>query len=140
MTNSPSNCSPRIITSRRRIVYRQSQWRVHQFQILSGDVVCNVAVLRMEGSLLLWLGGAREPQLSEIAVGMPPADGQTSGRSGLATTLHGAEGTATALARRLTGLLRRPVYVCSGTEFDRFTIPLVERGLMNEIKNNPECF
>lgn len=139
MTNN--SCSPHTITSHRKIIYRQSGWRVHQFKILSGEVVCTVAVLRMEGSLLLWLGsGSREAELNEIALGMPAHANGAAGRAGLATTLLGVEGAATAMARRLTALLKRPVYVCAGSEFDRFTMPIVERGLIAEIKNKPECF
>lgn len=92
---------------------------------------------------MLWLGGGREPVLSEIALGMAGGAGAALGPAmgpALSTSLLGAEGAAAALARRLAVALRRPVYVCTGTQFDRFTLPLVERGLMAEIKSRPECF
>lgn len=95
----------------------------------------------MEGALLLWLGGGGAAKLHEIALGMPPTQEGNGGRSALATTLLGSDGRATVtMARRLSASLARPVYVCSGEDFDRFTMPLVECGLIAEIKSRPECF
>ncbi|CAH0626890.1 unnamed protein product [Chrysodeixis includens] len=132
--------SPRVISSRRRITYKPSAWGVHQFEIWSGELVCRAVSLRLDGALLLWLGGGGAARLDEIALGMPPTQEADSERSALATTLLGSDGTATAMARRLSKSLARPVYVCSGVVFDRFTMPLVERGLIAEIKSRPECF
>ncbi|XP_026753184.2 uncharacterized protein LOC113513390 [Galleria mellonella] len=135
--------SPRKVTSRRRISYKPSAWKVHQFEIWSGELVCRVAVLRADRCLFLWLGGtAGKPELGEMSMGVPAPEGLLQGcsRGGLATTLLGADGTSTAMARRLAASLQRPVYVCSSCTLDRFTIPIVERGLISEIKNRPECF
>lgn len=131
--------SPRVTSSRRRITYKPSEWRVHQFEIWSGELVCKAAALRVDGALLLWVGGGGAAALSEVALGMPAREAG-AGRVALASTLLGAEGAAAALARRLSAALAQPVYVCSGLAFDRFTMPLVERGLMAEIKSRPECF
>lgn len=125
---------PRTVTSRRSIKYRESSWRVHEFELWSDSLVCRVAALRMEGSLLVWLGG-EAPRLGQVALGMPGA-GATSLLGGGA----GAEADAAQLARRLSVALARPVYVCCGAAFDRFTMPLVERGLVAEIKSRPDCF
>ena len=130
--------SPRVISSRKRITYKPSGWRVHQFEIWSGELLCRAAALRVEGALLLWVGGSGAAELSEVALGMPARE--EGGRAALASSLLGAEGAAAALARRLSAALARPVYVCSGLVFDRFTMPLVERGLIAEIKSRPECF
>ncbi|XP_026745131.1 uncharacterized protein LOC113506490 [Trichoplusia ni] len=132
--------SPRVISSRKRVTYKPSTWSVHQFEIWCGEFVCRAVSLRLEGAVLLWLGGGGAAKLDEIALGMPPLQEGNSGRSGLATTLLGSDGTASAMARRLSMSLARPVYVCSGIVFDRFTMPLVERGLIAEIKSRPECF
>lgn len=131
--------SPRVTSSRKRIIYKTSGWRVHQFEIWSGELVCKAVALRVAGALLLWVGGGGTADLTEIALGMPAPD-EGGGRASLASTLLGAEGAAAALARRLSAALTRPVYVCSGLVFDRFTMPLVERGLITEIKSRPECF
>ncbi|KAJ8732380.1 hypothetical protein PYW07_014979 [Mythimna separata] len=131
--------SPRVISSRKRITYKPSEWHVHQFEIWSGELVCKAAALRVVGALLLWVGGGGAAELSEVALGVPARE-DGAGRAALASSLLGAEGAATALARRLSAALARPVYVCSGLVFDRFTMPLIERGLMAEIKNRPECF
>ncbi|CAB3242786.1 unnamed protein product [Arctia plantaginis] len=131
--------SPNVSSSRKRIVYKPSTWRIHQFEIWSGDLLCKAVALRVQGALLLWLGGAGAAQLSEIALGMP-APSNDGNRDALSTTLIGADGTAAAMARRLSAALERPVYVCSGVTFDRFTMPLIERGLVAEIKSRPECF
>ncbi|KAJ8731695.1 hypothetical protein PYW08_014425 [Mythimna loreyi] len=131
--------SPRIKSSRKRITYKPSEWRVHQFEIWSGELVCRAAALRVAGALLIWVGGSGAADLNEVALGMPARE-DGAGRAALASSLMGADGAATALARRLAAALARPVYVCSGLVFDRFTMPLVERGLMAEIKSRPECF
>ncbi|PZC76542.1 hypothetical protein B5X24_HaOG204441 [Helicoverpa armigera] len=126
---------PQVTSSRKDITYKPSAWSVHQFEIWSGELLCKAVALRVDGALLLWVGSGGAPELSEVALGMPGA-----GRAALATTLVGADGAATALARRLSAALARPVYVCSGLVFDRFTMPLVESGLITEIKSRPECF
>ncbi|CAH0700259.1 unnamed protein product [Spodoptera exigua] len=127
--------------SKKRITYKPSGWRIHEFEIWSGDLICKAAALRVEGSLLLWLGGSGEAQLHEIALGMPSLQTQAdTAKAALVTTLLGEDGAAAALARRLSAALGRPVYVCSGLVLDRFNMPLVERGLITEIKSRPECF
>lgn len=131
--------SPRMSTSRKTVIYKASSWRVHEFEIWSGELLCKAVSLRMQGALLLWLGGGGPALLSEVALGMPGASEPGDGKA-LSTTLLGADGSTAAMARRLAALLARPVYVCSGHQFDRFTLPLVERGLVAEIKSRPECF
>ncbi|XP_049866605.1 uncharacterized protein LOC126367220 [Pectinophora gossypiella] len=131
----------RVARSSRRVVYRRPEWRVHQFTVgAGGGVLCRAAALRLPGALLLWLGGGEGPaELGAVALGVPAAEG----RAALATPLAGAGATAeaaAALARRLAQALARPVHVCCGAAFDRFTAPLVERGLIAEIKSRPDCF
>lgn len=133
--------SPRVTSSRKPIIYKPSAWRVHQFEIWSGELICKAAALRVDGALMLWLGGSGgAAQLNEIALGMPSSQDNGGCRAALATTLLGTDGSAAALARRLSASLARPVYVCSGLAFDRFTMPLVERGLVAEIKSRPDHF
>ncbi|CAH0729079.1 unnamed protein product, partial [Brenthis ino] len=127
--------SPKHMSSKRKIKYSKSAWNIHEFEIWSGDLICRVVVLRMKDSLLVWVGG-RDAQLNEVALGVPLA----VGNGALATTLLGEEGNTSGLARRLTLALGRQVYVCCGKTFDRFTGPLVERGIVAEIKNRPDCF
>lgn len=119
------------------VVERASGWRVHRFEVWSGELVCRVEALRMRDSLMLWVGaGAGAPLLGDVALGVTGGDGVA-----LATTLvETAGGEAAALARRLTAALSRPVYVCSSLSPDRFTAPLLERALVAEIKSRPECF
>lgn len=126
--------TPINVSSKRQIIYRPSTWKLHEFEVWSGEFICRVVVLRMKDSLLVWVGG-REAQLNEVALGVPLA----VGNGALATTLLG-EGNASGLARRLTLGLGRQVYVCCGKVFDRFTAPLVEKGIVAEIKNHPEYF
>ncbi|KAJ0179638.1 hypothetical protein K1T71_004229 [Dendrolimus kikuchii] len=99
--------APALVSSRCRIIYRSSSWSVHQFEVWSGDIVCRVAALRGAGWLLVWVGGA-EPQLSEMALGMPARSPGADGAA--ATALVGGDGAAPALARRLAARLSRPVY------------------------------
>ncbi|XP_038210790.1 uncharacterized protein LOC119831484 [Zerene cesonia] len=120
-------------TSKRKIEYCRSKWKVHDFEVWSGELICKVAVLCMDGSLLVWVGGDKAA-LSEMALGMPQEHGS------LATTLLGEESSAAGLARRLATKLQCPVYVCCGQTFDRFTAPLVEKGIAIEFKEHPECF
>lgn len=125
---------PKTLSGKRQIKYRESTWRLHEFEVWSGEFICRVVALRMKDSVLLWVGG-REAQLNEVALGVPLAVGDGA----LATTLLG-EGNASGLARRLTLALGRQVYVCCGKVFDRFTAPLVEKGIAAEIKNRADCF
>lgn len=130
--------SPKIVTSRRRIKYVRSKWRVHEFEIWSTEMICRVVTLRMKDSVLVWLGSKEEPALGELALGVP-APGAP--RAALASALLGADGAlTTSMARRLAATLNHPAYVACGSMFDRFTLPLVERALITEIKSSPECF
>lgn len=127
--------SPRTASSSRRVIYRASEWKVHEFVVWNGGgAVCRCAALRVQGSVLVWLGASdAAPRLGDAALALPAA--------GATQLLGGAvEGAAVPLARRLARLLSRPVYVCCGATFDRFTLPFVERALVMEIKNRPECF
>lgn len=134
------------------IQFKPSTWRVHEFRVFGGDgaPLCRCAVLRMPDSLLLWLGSDAEPLMGAVALGMPAAVAATGpGDAGLALATglmvgtgraEGADAAANGLARRLAARLARPVYVCCGDNFDRLTLPLVERGLIAEIKSRPDCF
>nr|XP_053602356.1 uncharacterized protein LOC128670595 [Plodia interpunctella] len=136
-----SKSSPRIVTSKRRIAYRESTWKVHKFDIWSVELVCKVVVLKVDGALFIWVGGGGNGalELGELALGVPAAN-SLSGRGGLGTALLGADGGYTALARRLAAWLRRPVYVSSSCGYDRINVPLIERGLITEIKNRTDLF
>ncbi|CAG5027236.1 unnamed protein product [Parnassius apollo] len=79
--------SPRVVTSKRRIKYRKSSWRIHNFEVWSGELLCRVVVLRMEGSALLWIGSDK-PELGEVALGMPA---QIESRGALSSSLFGVE-------------------------------------------------
>lgn len=120
------------------VVKRAGAWRVHRFEVWSGELVCRVEALRMRESLLLWLGAAASDELGAMALGMPGAGAGAA----LATPLLGAgeDGPAAALARRLAAALARPVLLCCAAPLDRFTAPLLERALVAEIKSRPECF
>lgn len=127
--------SPREASSARRIKYRHSEWNVHEFEVWNGgSAVCRCAALRVRGSVLIWVGSIGTlPELGDAALCVPAAG---------ATQLLGAnpDTAAVSFARRLAALLVHPVYICYGATFDRFTLPLVERALIQEIKNRPECF
>ncbi|CAK1552739.1 unnamed protein product [Leptosia nina] len=127
--------SPVKVTSKRRVEYRKSGWKVHDFEVWSGEKICKVATICMGGSLLVWVGG-EQAKLSEMALGMPAQRSEDA----LGTTLFGKEHNVTSLACRLATRLSKPVYVGSGLVFDRFTAPLVEKGIALEIKQHPEYF
>ncbi|XP_072940344.1 uncharacterized protein [Epargyreus clarus] len=129
--------SPRVVTTKRKVIYRESSWNVHQFEVWSGELVCRMVALKMEESLMLWLGGEGPAALGELALGMPAA-GVAQGA--LATRLLAGGGDAAPLALRVAAGLLRPVFVCSSLPLDRFSAPLVERGLAMEIKTRPQCF
>lgn len=127
-----SGTGPAAVRSKRKVAYRRSGWAVHEFSVLAGGApLCRAAALRMSGSLLLWLGGAA-PALGALALGLP--GGAASGEAGEG----GAE--AAALARRLAAALRRPVWVALALAPDRFSAPLVTRGLVAEIRSRPDIF
>lgn len=132
-----SGTGPAAVRSKRKVAYRRSGWAVHEFSVLAGGApLCRAAALRMSGSLLLWLGGAAPapgaPALGALALGLP--GGAASGEAGEG----GAE--AAALARRLAAALRRPVWVALALAPDRFSAPLVTRGLVAEIRSRPDIF
>ncbi|KPJ01676.1 hypothetical protein RR46_08713 [Papilio xuthus] len=127
--------SPGIVTSKRLIKYRTSSWQVHDFEVWSGEFLCRIAVLKMEDSVLIWVGST-PADLGEVALGVPPR----TGRQAASSSLIGGDAGAAPLARQLAAALDQPVYVCCGSHFDRFSMPLVVQGLITEIKSRPECF
>ncbi|CAF4918037.1 unnamed protein product [Pieris macdunnoughi] len=125
-------------TSTRNIQYRKSNWKIHEFEIWSGERICKVCSLCMKGSLLIWIG-EQQLRLANVALGVP-GSGEV-GEGSAATALLGEdEAGAASLARRLATRLHRPVYICMGQTFDRFTSPLVEKGIAMEIKLHPNYF
>lgn len=144
-SNTQETAGPVKPVSKPRIQYKPSTFRVHEFRVLGGDgaPLCRCAVLGMPDSLLLWLGDDAERLMGAVALGMPAVDAGQALATGLMPgtgRAEGAEAAANGLARRLAARLKRPVYVCCGDNFDRLTLPLVERGLVAEIKSRPECF
>lgn len=120
-------------TSKWQVQYRKSSWIIHEFEIWSGEKICKVCSLCMDGSLLIWVGD-QQMHLSDMALGVPGEEGA------LATALMGEpESGAASLARRLAARLHRPVYVCMGLTLDRLTRPLIEKGIAMEIKLHP-CY
>lgn len=129
---------PSVHTSKKTIIYKESDWKIHRFSIWSGEALADVEVLRMLNSLLLWVGKASKPDLTEFALGMPGQEG----KEGLSTSLIGppTANYSAQLAARLAAVLHKPVYVSCNVIMDRFTTPLIEKGLMMEIKSHREFF
>lgn len=136
--------SPAVQTSKKTIKYKESVWKIHRFSICSGETIADVEVLKMSGSLFIWIGCPGQHIFSELALGVPGVfeAGGDCARKAISTMLLGPTNStdSSGLARRLASALQKPVYVSCNLNMDRFMAPLVEKGLNMEIKNSAHCF
>lgn len=99
-------------------------------------MIVNYRVLKMDNSVFIYIGPKDDEQLSGLALG-------------LIILNHNDKSTSTAIlenqeskdmAQKLSVRLNKPVFVSCNLNLDRHTSPVVEKHLIDEIKERPECF
>lgn len=133
------NSSPAVQTSKKEIKYIESNWKVHRFSILCGDFTADVEVLKMGGSLLIWIGSPGRNEFNELALGVPSVYKDNLPVSTvLLGSIHNTESSS--LATKISSKLQKPVYISCNITTDRLTAPVLEKGLLLQMKNHPDNF
>ncbi|XP_015185223.1 PREDICTED: proteasome assembly chaperone 4-like [Polistes dominula] len=99
-----------------------------------GEVKISCHIIRLEDSLYLWIGDAKQSVMNDLAFGL------TSNYESIpiATKIMGAveDETSTNIAKRLTRKLGKPVYVSFNLQVDKMLLPKIEQRIQQEFKTN----
>lgn len=103
---------------------------------IAGQIL-NFRVLKMENSSFIYIGKKDEEVLSGLALGikLPHQSSESISTSILENSEDSQE-----IAQKLSARLNKPVFVSYNANVDRLMFPLVEKQLIQEIKERPECF
>ncbi|CAH0383572.1 unnamed protein product [Bemisia tabaci] len=120
------------------IEYCEPSFVVKKFPIQISGADFTFQVLKSEGSLLIWVGAEGEGKLVDLSLGIPTNYDQMPAVTSVFGdfTGHGSSN----LAKRLSRLLKKPVYMSCNVAFDRLILPALEKNLIELIKSNPDCF
>lgn len=113
-----------------------SKFTTHLFTAEVAGQKLNYRVLKMENSLFIYIGKKDEEVLNGLALALTLP--QQSGESVTTSILESPESQD--IAQKLSMRLTKPVFVSYNANVDRLMFPLVEKHLIQEIKERPECF
>ncbi|KAJ1531483.1 hypothetical protein ONE63_000158 [Megalurothrips usitatus] len=110
----------------------------HGFQLKACDQAFIIKTLKLEKGLFLWIGSTSQPVLEDLALSM----GTPYGKDPLQTKLLGdvLNMTSMNLASRLSKKLDKPVYVSFNLDCDKMSLPVIEAGIVEELKKFPHLF
>lgn len=108
----------------------------HLFSGEASGQAINFRVLKMQDSIFIYIGKKDDEVLDGLAVGLlsPYDDRQAITTSILEST------ESRDIAQKLAVKLNKPVFISFNISVDRFTSPIVEKQLLQEIKERPEFF
>nr|CAI5837270.1 unnamed protein product [Callosobruchus analis] len=120
------------------IDYVQSTFNIHTFydEIMERKVIFQV--LKMGDSFLIYINDKEQNYFGDLCLAMincyedTPVSTKLIGNSPEDFTKH--------ISSRLTRKLGKSVFLSCNLEPDRMFVPLVEKRLHDEIKNNPSAF
>lgn len=108
----------------------------HSFTMDVAGQILNFRVLKMENSSFIYIGKKDEEVLSGLALGIKLP--HQSGESISTSIIENSESQD--IAQKLSARLSKPVFVSYNANVDKLMFPLVEKHLIQEIKERPECF
>lgn len=112
-----------------------SKWAAHHFTAEICESIYTFRVLKMNQSLLIYIGQSGSEALDELAMAMPVNDFPSTTIIG---TQHGSESQE--LAQQLTRRLKKQVFVSYNLPMNtQIRLMLVKR-IAEEIKNVPDAF
>lgn len=114
----------------------ESKFIPHYF---TGEVIgqtINYRVLKMQDSVFIYIGKKDEEALDGLAVGlMQPFNNKEAISTSILESTESHD-----LAQKLAVRLNKPVFISCNLSIDRLTAPVVEKHLIQEIKERPEIF
>jgi proteasome assembly chaperone 4 len=99
-------------------------------------IVINYRILKMDNSVFIYIGPKDDEQLSGLALGLIIPN--QSEKSTATSILESQESKD--MAQKLSVRLNKPVFVSCNVNLDRHSAPVVEKHLIEKIKERPECF
>lgn len=98
--------------------------------------IINYRILKMDNSVFIYIGPKDDEQLNALALGLIiPNQSQISTSTSILESQESKD-----MAQKLSIRLNKPVFVSCNVNLDRHTTPVVEKYLIEEIKERPECF
>ena len=112
--------------------------KIHSFSDSFLNHRLHFQVVGLKDSFFLWVGTAAEPIFANFSCAIHSRfDSQPS-----VASLFGAtdDVRANGLARKLCAKAKKPVYVSLNIPPDQILLPLVEKRIVAEMKDNENCF
>ena len=116
------------------VIHKDPCVKIHTFQEKIMESTVYFQVIRLQDSFFLWLGKSKQFGDLSVAITMmrkTPSSSVLVGQSDSYTVL---------MARRLSKLTGKQVFVSGDLNFDSLEIPLVEKCIAEEMKNNADKF
>lgn len=112
-----------------------SKWTDHLFSADISDVKYNFRVLKMNQSVLIYIGPTENETFDEMAMALPTADAVSTTILGTQTGCDSQE-----MAQQFAKRLKKQVFVSCNVPLNNTIRPLVAKCVADEIKRNPEAF
>ena len=117
-----------------KIIPKDPCVKIHTFQEKIMESTVYFQVIKLQDSFFLWLGKSKQFGDLSVAITM-------MGKTPSSSVLVGQSDSYTVLmARRLSKLTGKQVFVSGDLNFDSLEIPLVEKCIAEEMKNNADKF
>lgn len=112
-----------------------SKWSSHQFTANISDTQYIFRVLKMNQSLLIYIGQHGNESFDELAMAMPVLDN-------VSTTIIGSNtgDESQELAQQFTKRLKKQVFISYNVPLNQMIRPLIVKRISDEIKNVPNAF
>lgn len=98
-------------------------------------MIVNYRVLKMDNSVFIYIGPKDDEQLNGLALGLTIPNQSESTSTSILESQESKD-----MAQKLSVRLSKPVFLSCNLNLDRHTAPVVEKHLIEEIKERPECF
>ncbi|CAH0552114.1 unnamed protein product [Brassicogethes aeneus] len=134
--NSSSNLN--LFNMTKSLEYTKSNFDTHSFvkEVMDKKIVFQV--VKMKDSTLIYINDKDNLSLTDLSLSVASRFNNTP----IGTTLVGSalQGVSQGFAAKLSRKLKKSVFLSCNLEEDRMLIPVVEKELFSEIKNNADKF
>ncbi|XP_037902841.1 uncharacterized protein LOC119646464 [Hermetia illucens] len=118
--------------------FQPSTFTAHLFQANISEANFVYRVLKMENSLFIYIAEAGFECLNELAVAMPMRNSDEVVATTITGPLLGCDSKE--LALKISKRLKKQIYLSCNVATDRLVRPLLEKHLVEQIKEHPDWF
>lgn len=112
-----------------------SKWNSHQFTGNISDTLYSFRVLKMDKSVLIYIGQSDSEMLDELAVALPVQNNVSTTIIGSSTGCDSQE-----LSQQFSKRLKKQVFISCNVSMSNINRPLIVKRIAEEIKNVPDAF